>query len=104
MTEVILTPSQTAGPYLSIGLLRVPTACELIDPSDARAIRIRGRVLDAVGDGVPDGVVEVWQGNAAGRHRPPADDPENVPPGPGFLRFGPSGAEDDGRFGVVTGK
>ena len=40
MTEALgLTPSQTAGPYLSIGLLRelVPTA--LVDPGDPRAIR-----------------------------------------------------------------
>lgn len=102
MTELAPTPSQTAGPYLSLGLLRVPTACELVDPSDPRAIRIRGRLLDGAGGGVTDGVVELWQANAAGRYRHPADDREELPLEDGFLGFGRSGTEDDGRFGFVT--
>ena len=65
MTEAVgLTPSQTAGPYLSIGLLRqlVPTA--LVPPGDPAAIRIHGRLFDGAGEGVPDGMIEIWQADA----------------------------------------
>jgi protocatechuate 3,4-dioxygenase, alpha subunit len=63
-----LTPSQTAGPYLSIGLLREPVPTELVAPGDPRAIRIRGRLLDGAGEGVPDGMVEIWQADEDGRY------------------------------------
>jgi len=88
-----LTPSQTAGPYLSIGLLRelVPTA--LAAPGDPAAIRIHGRLLDGAGEGVPDGMVEIWQADPDGRYG--VD---------GFLGFGRSGTEDQGRFEFVTVK
>ena len=94
MTEALdVTPSQTSGPYLSIGLLRqlVPTA--LVDPGDPRAIRIRGRLLDGAGDGVPDGMIEIWQASSAGAYG-----------GDDFPGFGRSGTEDDGRFEIVTVK
>ena len=57
MTEPLgLTPSQTAGPYLSIGLLRDLVPAALLDPADPRTIRISGRLLDGAGDGVGDAV------------------------------------------------
>jgi protocatechuate 3,4-dioxygenase alpha subunit len=104
MSETGLTPSQTSGPYLSIGLLRRPTANELVDRRDPRAVVIRGRLLDGAGEGVPDGMVEVWQANAAGRYRHPADDREGVALEDGFVGFGRCGTEDDGRFEIVTVK
>ena len=105
MTEAPpLTPSQTAGPYLSIGLLRELTTAELVDPGDPRAVRIRGRLLDGAGDGVTDGMVEIWQANAAGRYRHPADRRADVLHEDGFVGFGRSGTEDDGGFAFVTVK
>jgi protocatechuate 3,4-dioxygenase, alpha subunit len=92
MTEALgLTPSQTAGPYLSIGLLRdlVPTV--LVEPGDPRAIRIHGHLLDGAGDGVVDGLVEIWQADEAGRYGTDA-----------FPGFGRSGTDGDGRFEFVT--
>jgi protocatechuate 3,4-dioxygenase alpha subunit len=94
MTEGLgVTPSQTAGPYLSIGLLRelVPTA--LVPPDDPAAIRIHGRLLDGAGEAVPDGLVEVWQADRDGRYGTDA-----------FHGFGRSGTEDAGRFEFVTVK
>jgi protocatechuate 3,4-dioxygenase alpha subunit len=67
MTEHVLTASQTVGPYLSIGLLRELITTELVDPSDPRAIRIHGQLLDGAGDPVSDGLIELWQANAVGR-------------------------------------
>src|SRR6187402_1632545 len=58
MTERGITPPQTAGPYLRIGLLRNILTPNVVDPADPRAIRIRGRLTDSAGDGVPDGMIE----------------------------------------------
>jgi protocatechuate 3,4-dioxygenase, alpha subunit len=94
MTEALgLTPSQTAGPYLSIGLLRdlVPTA--LVDRDDPGAIRIRGLLVDGAGEGVGDGMVEIWQADEAGRYGTEA-----------FPGFGRSGTDGNGRFEFVTVK
>ena len=66
MTELGLTPSQTAGPYLRIGLLEQLITTALVDPDDPRAIRIRGRLTDAAGDGCPT----AW--SRSGRQTPQA--------------------------------
>src|SRR5262245_31344973 len=105
MTEMLgLTPSQTVGPYLHIGLLRNLLGPDLVDPADPRAVRIRGRLLDGAGDPVPDGLVEIWQANAAGRYAHPADVRDELPLEDGFTGFGRSGTVDDGRFEFVTVK
>jgi protocatechuate 3,4-dioxygenase alpha subunit len=104
MTEIALTPSQTAGPYLEIGLLHGPLTNRLVDESDPRAIRIRGTLLDGNREPVPDGLIEIWQSNAAGRYAHPADDREDLPLEEGFSGFGRSGTVDAGRFELVTVK
>ena len=92
MTEPLgLTPSQTAGPYLSIGLLRDLVPAALLDPADPRTICIRGRLLDGAGEGVRDGLVEIWQADGDGRYGTEA-----------FRGFGRSGTEDGGRFEFAT--
>ena len=50
-----VTPSQTVGPFLHIGLSDSFGA-----RLDAAAIRLHGSVLDGAGDPVPDAVVELW--------------------------------------------
>jgi protocatechuate 3,4-dioxygenase, alpha subunit len=106
MTETtqLPTPSQTSGPYLSIGLLDDFIGSALVTDDDPRAIRIRGRLLDGSGDPVPDGLVEIWQANAAGRYAHPEDDRADVPLEEGFVGFGRSGTVDDGWFEFVTVK
>jgi protocatechuate 3,4-dioxygenase, alpha subunit len=86
-----LTPSQTAGPYLSIGLLRDLVPTELVDPRVPGAVRIHGRLLDGAGAGVPDGMIEIWQAS-----------PDGVYGAEGFPGFGRAGTVDDGRFEFVT--
>lgn len=102
-TMLTLTPSQTAGPYLSIALMR-ELGSSLVPKDDLRAIRIRGRLLDGHGDPVPDGMVEIWQANAAGRYASPADTRDDVSLEEGFQGFGRSGTVDDGWFEFVTVK
>jgi protocatechuate 3,4-dioxygenase, alpha subunit len=106
MTEPLgISPSQTVGPYLAIALLggHVITP-EVVDPADPRAIRLRGTLLDGAGAPVPDGMVEIWQANAAGRYAHPADDRAEPALEEGFLGFGRSGTVPDGKFEFVTVK
>lgn len=99
-----LTPSQTAGPYLRIGLIHDRVGRELVDPSDSRAILIRGQLLDGQDEPVPDGVVEIWQANAAGRYRHELDRREELPLEQGFTGFGRCSTENEGWFEFVTVK
>jgi protocatechuate 3,4-dioxygenase, alpha subunit len=59
------TPSQTVGPFFSIGLCAWQQH-ELVPGSADGAITISGRVTDGDGEPVPDAVVEAWD-RAAGR-------------------------------------
>ena len=102
-TELGLSPSQTVGPYLSIGLMRELVPPDLVDPSDPRAIRVHGTLLDGASEPVPDGMVEIWQANASGRYAHEADDRE-IELEDGFGGFGRSGTVDGGRFRFVTVK
>ena len=63
------TPSQTVGPYFSIGLLGGDDS-ELVPPGSPDAVRVAGRVLDGDGEPVNDAMVEVWQADEDGRYRP----------------------------------
>ena len=104
MTETAeLTPSQTVGPYLSIAL-HDTYGGSLVAEDDPRAIRIRGQLLDGKGVPVPDGMVEIWQANAAGRYAHPADTRDDLALEDGFSGFGRSGTVDDGWFEFVTVK
>jgi protocatechuate 3,4-dioxygenase, alpha subunit len=49
------TPSQTVGPYYSIGLCRRPD-----DELDADGVELTGQLFDGRGDPIVDGVVEVF--------------------------------------------
>jgi protocatechuate 3,4-dioxygenase alpha subunit len=53
-----LTPFQTVGPYLSLGL-HAGIAPIAIDQA-AHPITIHGRLIDGGGQGIPDGVLEWW--------------------------------------------
>lgn len=93
MTETReLTPSQTVGPYLSIGLLNEIVSPHVVNAADPRAIVVTGLVLDGAGDPVPDGMVEVWQANLDGAY------------GVDFRGFARSGTADGGRFELVVVK
>jgi protocatechuate 3,4-dioxygenase, alpha subunit len=60
-----LTPFQTVGPYLHIGLRAGLDAL----PAPASRVVIRGRVLDGKGAGIPDGVLEWWHPSLTTVHR-----------------------------------
>ncbi|MDQ1407312.1 MAG: protocatechuate 3,4-dioxygenase, alpha subunit [Acidobacteriaceae bacterium] len=65
------TTSQTVGPYFKIGLSRFYTD-DLTGPGvPGGTIEIVGRVFDGDGQPVPDGVIEIWQADAAGKYAHP---------------------------------
>jgi protocatechuate 3,4-dioxygenase alpha subunit len=80
MTTKLLkeTPSQTAGPYVHIGLALAaagnPTRTQEIGDQLAKPdaegehIRIVGQVLDGNGNLIKDSFIEVWQANAQGEY------------------------------------
>jgi protocatechuate 3,4-dioxygenase alpha subunit len=87
------TASQTAGPYVHIGLAPGAAGFEIFeqelgrDPAGPDAagerIRVEGRVLDGTGSVVKDVLIEVWQANAAGVYAHP-EDPRVGQVEPGF--------------------
>jgi len=97
------TPSQTVGPFLSIGLTW-DDGEYVVPEGTAGAVWIRGRLLDGAGDGVPDGLVETWQADPDGRFDHP-DDPREPLPANGsgdFRGYGRSATGPDGSYAIHT--
>ena len=67
------TPSQTVGPFFTIGLCR--RAENELDPD---GVELAGELLDGQGEAIPDGVIELWE--------------------PVGRRWGRCGTDDAGRF------
>lgn len=95
----LLTPSQTAGPYLAIGL-RWPDGPHVVPPGTPGAVWLRGRVLDGEGRVITDAMVETWQADPGGRFAHP-DDPRGPGDEPAFRGFGRSETLD-GQYAVLT--
>jgi protocatechuate 3,4-dioxygenase alpha subunit len=73
MTRYAPTPPQTVGPFFHGGLLREGMNVMAGSMTPGERIRIEGKVLDGDGAPVTDAVVELWQADANGRYRYPAD-------------------------------
>jgi protocatechuate 3,4-dioxygenase, alpha subunit len=94
-----LTPSQTVGPFLAIGL-PWPDGPQVVDPGTEGAITISGRVFDGAGQLVPDALVETWQAAPDGSFAHP-DDPRGGGD-PRFRGFGRSATDPGGRYVIIT--
>jgi protocatechuate 3,4-dioxygenase, alpha subunit len=71
----VTTPSQTVGPFFTIGLCR--EAANKLVPAGRT---VAGRLLDGAGAPVPDGLIEAWDG----------------------ARWGRCGTDGEGRFSFVV--
>jgi protocatechuate 3,4-dioxygenase alpha subunit len=97
------TPSQTAGPYVHIGLIPHQAGFAIFERNFSNVlvgpetrgerVRIEGRVFDGLGAATRDVLVEIWQANAAGRYDHPADTQENKPLDPRFRGWGRTGTD-----------
>jgi protocatechuate 3,4-dioxygenase alpha subunit len=87
------TPSQTVGPFYSIGLTRGTTNVLATDATQGQRIRIEGLVFDGDGEPIPDVMVEIWQANSYGRYHHP-DDKQEKPLDSSFGGWGRSGTDE----------
>lgn len=97
------TASQTAGPFLHIGMAPRAIGHDVRDEerrwhvlAEAGAvgerIRLEGLVLDGTGSPVRDALVEIWQANAHGKYHHP-EDRQAKPVDPAFRGFGRAAAD-----------
>ncbi|GGL73566.1 protocatechuate 3,4-dioxygenase subunit alpha [Wenxinia marina] len=80
------TASQTAGPYVHIGLAPLATGIEIFDHdlgldiagpnAKGERIRVEGRIIDGMDTPLRDALIEVWQANAAGIYAHPEHEGE----------------------------
>ena len=115
------TASQTAGPYVHIGLIPHQAGFDIFEKNFGNAIagaktagqriRIEGCVFDGTGMPLRDVLIETWQANAAGRYNHPADT-QDKPLDPDFRGWARSGSDfetgiytiDTIKPGVVPGR
>ena len=98
------TASQTAGPYVHIGLAPHQAGFDIFQHNfsnqlagpltKGERILIEGRVIDGTGSSLNDALLEIWQANAAGRYNHPADT-QDKPLDPDFRGWGRTGADFD---------
>ncbi|MDT3684383.1 MAG: protocatechuate 3,4-dioxygenase subunit alpha [Pseudorhodoplanes sp.] len=103
------TASQTAGPYVHIGLIPHQAGFDIfqnnfgnvVAGADTKGERIiiEGRVIDGTGTPVRDALLEIWQANADGRYNHPADHQKKAVD-PNFRGWGRTGA--DFKTGLYT--
>ena|SRR5688572_21982598 len=67
MAELLITPSQTIGPFFKYGLALEGGETLFPASAEGRRIRIGGVVRDARGEAMPDALMEFWQADAGGR-------------------------------------
>ena len=102
LTYLKETPSQTAGPYVHIGLIPQQAGFDIFEKNfgnvlvtpetKGERIRIEGRVLDGLGEPLKDVLVEIWQANAAGKYNHQADH-QDKPIDPSFRGWGRAGSD-----------
>lgn len=116
------TASQTAGPYVHIGLAPQAAGFNIFEKNfshvltnshtQGERIIVEGRVFDGSGTPVRDVMLEVWQANAAGRYNHPADQQSDKALDEDFRGWGRTCSDFDSgvwRFdtikpGAVTGR
>jgi protocatechuate 3,4-dioxygenase alpha subunit len=91
------TPSQTAGPYVHIGLAPGAAGFDIFDralgqqiagpDTPGERIRVEGLVTDGMGAPVKDVLIEVWQADPNGIY-PHPEDPRLSGIAPGFRGWG----------------
>ena len=94
------TASQTAGPYVHIGLAPAAAGFDIFENNfgsvlvDAETrgerIRVEGRVFDGIGTVLKDVLIEIWQANAEGKYAHPADRQPGKSLDPNFRGWGRS--------------
>lgn len=107
------TPSQTAGPYVHIGL--TPNWCEIegVYPEDlgramvgpeaaGERILVKGHIFDGGGAPLKDALIEIWQADANGLYQTPLESRGEADPHfTGWGRQPTDGRSGEYRFGTI---
>jgi protocatechuate 3,4-dioxygenase, alpha subunit len=103
MIGILLTGSQTVGPFFHDALMRADAQRTQLAAPDTigERIRIMGHVYDGDGVGVPDAMLEIWQANHYGRYNHPADG-RDLPLDPAFFGFGRAATDAAGCYFFET--
>ena len=94
MAELLITPSQTIGPFFKYGLEWKGGENLFPESAPGRRIRVGGVVTDSGGQPMPDAMIEFWQADAAGNFggaRPGAS-----------AGYGRVATDKDGRYSINT--
>jgi protocatechuate 3,4-dioxygenase alpha subunit len=105
------TPSQTAGPYVHIGLTpnfaeirgvyaEDPGSTMLTPDTKGERITITGRIFDGSGAPVNDALVELWQADGTGSYVAPMGPNSNA--APAFTGWGRQPTNGEGVFSFAT--
>ena len=100
--DLVLLPhtvTETAGPSFSPAHFLPISDLSVVDGKSALGERIivHGRITDEDGRPVPNTIVEIWQANASGRYRHPADQ-HDAPLDPNFRGEGRVFTDGDGWY------
>ncbi|HYV39447.1 MAG TPA: protocatechuate 3,4-dioxygenase subunit alpha [Gemmataceae bacterium] len=105
MSDVLLTPSQTTGPFFHHGLLHANATRNVLTTAETvgQRIRIEGHVYDGDHVGVPDAIIEIWQADSEGHYYYPASRERKRPEDMNaFLGYGRSGTDANGAYWFET--
>ncbi|WP_297002073.1 MULTISPECIES: protocatechuate 3,4-dioxygenase subunit alpha [unclassified Thalassospira] len=99
------TASQTAGPYVHIGLIPKQAGFDIFETNftniladentRGERIIIEGRVIDGTGTPLRDALLEIWQANADGRYNHELDRQKSGKVDEGFRGWGRTGTDFD---------
>jgi protocatechuate 3,4-dioxygenase, alpha subunit len=99
--SLVASGHQTVGPYLHIGLEWLTTRDIAGKGIKGERVAIAGRLIDGDGNGVNDGLIEIWQANAEGKYAHP-EDTQKKPVEKGWRGFGRIPTDAKGGFRFTT--
>jgi protocatechuate 3,4-dioxygenase alpha subunit len=99
--SLLLTASQTVGPFGAIGFDAVQITDVAPPGVDGERVVIQGRVVDGNGVAVDDALIETWQANSHGKYAHP-DDLQEKPLDENFKGLGRVLSGVDGSFRIAT--
>lgn len=94
MAELLITPSQTVGPFFKDGLEWQQGNRLFADAAPGRHVRLRGTLTDHQDRPVADALLEFWQPDAAGRFGARRDGAS--------AGFGRVQTDSDGNYAIST--
>jgi protocatechuate 3,4-dioxygenase, alpha subunit len=95
------TPSQTVGPFFSIGFSWLERTDLKAGAPTATPVTISGRVIDGDDRPVPDAVLEIWQADDNGQYSHPENSGDFLDKDR-FFGFGRVPVDHEGRFQFKT--